>query len=134
MDHFLIHGGLPLKYQCTNRSQTHEMPNVPLGVYCIVFGLIVIADLSELIAVNNMLTVTLTFALYFAFFFSFLYKYHLTFGYRMSYHEKQIFIQSTAISAINLTLALIYVYMLYFPAPITMIRATLFLWHFSTCA
>ncbi|VDM74688.1 unnamed protein product [Strongylus vulgaris] len=89
-------------------------------------------DLSGLTAANNLLTVSFTFALYIGFFLSFLYKYNLTFGYRLSAHEKQMFIQSNAISGINLTLALIYVYMLYFPVPITMTKSTIFLWHFST--
>ncbi|EPB79684.1 hypothetical protein ANCCEY_01228 [Ancylostoma ceylanicum] len=89
-------------------------------------------DNSWIIAGNNLLTVTSTFALYIAFFLSFLYKYHHTFAYRMASYEKQMFIQSCAISGVNVSLALIYVYMLYFPVPVAVTIAGLVLWQFSS--
>ncbi|RCN31756.1 hypothetical protein ANCCAN_22456 [Ancylostoma caninum] len=90
------------------------------------------ADVAWLIATNNLLTVTSTFVLYIAFFLSFLYKYAVTYGYRMTSHEKQMFVQSCAISGANVTLALLYVYMLFFPATFAMTTSALFLWQFSS--
>ncbi|KHJ98290.1 hypothetical protein OESDEN_01730 [Oesophagostomum dentatum] len=40
MNHFLT-GGLPLKYRAY--SKTEEAPNIPIGVYCIMFGVVFIA-------------------------------------------------------------------------------------------
>ncbi|EYB86300.1 hypothetical protein Y032_0282g1294, partial [Ancylostoma ceylanicum] len=90
------------------------------------------ADVTWLITTNNMLTVTSTFVLYIAFFLSFLYKYTVIYGYRMTSHEKQMFIQSCAISGANVTLALLYVYMLYFPVTFAITISALFLWQFSS--
>ncbi|KAK6759942.1 hypothetical protein RB195_021478 [Necator americanus] len=132
MDVFLKYGRLPLKYQCTSESTTVEVPNTILGVYCIAFGAVFIVDSSWLVATNNLFTVTSTFALYFVFFISFLYKYHSNNSYRISSYEKQIFLQSSAICGINLSLALIYVYMMYFPVTIATTIAGLFLWQLSS--
>ncbi|KIH64776.1 hypothetical protein ANCDUO_04911 [Ancylostoma duodenale] len=182
MDDIIINGGFPSKYQCTNESRTAEEPNIALGIYCIVFGVIFISlyllclaaltqrdlrslpvykimiflsicdiamlvansiltgfffikgvsDNSWIIAGNNLLTVTSTFALYIAFFLSFLYKYNHTYAYRMASREKQMFLQSCAISGVNVSLALIYVYMLYFPVTIAVTIAGLILWQFSS--
>ncbi|RCN31757.1 hypothetical protein ANCCAN_22457 [Ancylostoma caninum] len=44
----------------------------------------------------------------------------------------EMFIQSCAISAVNVSLALIYVYMLYFPVTIAVTIAGLILWQFSS--
>ncbi|RCN25051.1 hypothetical protein ANCCAN_29239 [Ancylostoma caninum] len=101
--------------------------------FCVVLvSSMVKADVAWLIATNNLLTVTSTFVLYIAFFLSFLYKYAVTYGYRMTSHEKQMFVQSCAISGANVTLALLYVYMLFFPATFAMTTSALFLWQFSS--